>query len=315
MHRPPRLHAEGTEEMRRGLAGFVAALLVMGGVGFVASGGFAQQGSKGSLKVVGGTPNNPKPPCEFDVVFNKFDLPATVQALTIATQPGGAQFFADPGVPFSITSDGFARPVNLTGLIPPGTQNAKVTATVTSQGGSPFTKTKVFDPGSCPAGQPTTPTGSLDVVKQVTGAAATGSEQFAFDVDCTDDTADQQFTMGAGTKTVSGIAENATCTVTETDDDGADSTTVVPAGGQVTIAANQTQTVTFTNDFPAAQAGGGGGGQVPPPGPTTTTTAGSQTQPEAEVAGETVEREPEPQPQAEPSEPAEPEEAQPRFTG
>lgn len=112
-------------------------------------------------------------------------------------------------------------------------------------------------------------TGSLTVAKQVTGAAAdvpAAGTLFSFTVACVSlgadvvlDAGDAAFDLAdGGTKTISDIPVPSTCTVTETGDQGADSTThAIGAGAAVdgaqasgvVIPADGTETVTFTNDF------------------------------------------------------------------
>ena len=84
-------------------------------------------------------------------------------------------------------------------------------------------------------------TGNLVVTKTTTG----GSGTFTFTVDCSDDAFDQTFTLGSGTKTISGIPTGTTCTVTEQATEGWTSVSV-PANGTVTIGLG-TNTVAFTN--------------------------------------------------------------------
>ncbi len=127
-------------------------------------------------------------------------------------------------------------------------------------------------------------TGALSVDKAVTGNnQPVGTTAFGFTADCTAgeaavdmngaETAGNQavFTLTAGdpVRTFSGLPMGATCTVAETNAQGATSTSVVVDGGAATngtsvsgvvINAGATRAVVVTNAFNTS-----GGGQLPPP--------------------------------------------------
>jgi LPXTG-motif cell wall-anchored protein len=110
--------------------------------------------------------------------------------------------------------------------------------------------------------------GRLIVEKTVQG---NGPDQFGFNVICNDDSGvilDRAFTLtmvdGTGSKDFDGVNTGAVCAVKETDDGGADSTTVSPEHGMVVIGNDDPVTVSFVNVFEA-------------PTTTTTTTAAPTT--------------------------------------
>ena len=104
--------------------------------------------------------------------------------------------------------------------------------------------------------------GSLDVVKDVTGAGDPGDTTFTITVDCDDDAFDETLVFDedenlvSGTTPITDIPLGTQCSVTETDDGGADLVTYDPNGGMstdpptVTIdTEGETVTVTVTNAF------------------------------------------------------------------
>jgi LPXTG-motif cell wall-anchored protein len=109
--------------------------------------------------------------------------------------------------------------------------------------------------------------GSLIVEKTVTGKT---NGTFGFHVTC-GDSIDRNFTLDANTSTeFDSIPNGTTCLVTETDDGGADSTTVTPADGTVVIPRDDTIKVTFVNVFEAPTT-------TTTKAPTTTTTMAATT--------------------------------------
>ncbi|HEX9506582.1 MAG TPA: DUF5979 domain-containing protein, partial [Acidimicrobiia bacterium] len=167
-------------------------------------------------------------------------------------------------------------PLPITG-IPDGTQ---CTVTETNAGGASGT-TYAVNGGSASSSAPTVTiagdttttvaitntfaevlvTGSLTVTKSVVGDA--GSSTFTVAVDCPGDTFDRTLTFGStgtltggGSLPITGIPAGTQCTVTETGNGGASSTTYAVNGGSasssaptVTIAGESTKTVKVTNTF------------------------------------------------------------------
>ena len=161
------------------------------------------------------------------------DIPVGTQCSVTETDAGGAD---------SVTYD----PNGGTAADPP-------TVTIDTEGETvTVTVTNTFDQE----------VGSLDVVKDVTGLGDPGDTTFTITVDCDDDAFDETLvfnedeSLASGTTPITEIPLGTSCTVTETDDGGADSVTYDPNGGTaadpptVTIdTEGETVTVTVTNNF------------------------------------------------------------------
>ena len=105
--------------------------------------------------------------------------------------------------------------------------------------------------------------GSLTVTKAVVGDA--GGASFKIAVDCDDDSVHDVATLSAGgSKSYDNLIAGITCTVSETDNGGASSTTYTPVGVDtdgIEIVANTDNAVTVTNTFTTTPT-------TPPAGPT-----------------------------------------------
>ena len=105
-------------------------------------------------------------------------------------------------------------------------------------------------------GCPPEDTGSLDVLKVVAGEGTPDEgTQFTVEVTCDSDgfdttlTFDENGALLSGDVPITDIPDGTNCTVSETDDGGADDVEIDPNGGQVEIEGESTVTVTVTNTF------------------------------------------------------------------
>ena len=103
-------------------------------------------------------------------------------------------------------------------------------------------------------GYSTTPPGSLQITKTVTGApGGFASPNYTIHVDCSDNSFDQDVTLtNGGSQTITGIPAGTTCTVTEPTQPAAPSgyaygTAVINPSGAQTITSGATVSVTVTN--------------------------------------------------------------------
>jgi len=261
-----------------------------------------------------GTDTDPHVRCAFELEFFGFDQGQTADITFTAIAPtGNGGVLSATQTPVPISPD----PAGGAGQDPDGTRkypfsviedwnldqftsmhevhgwHVKLALTLYDADGKPTQKHKTFWLEECATPPPPGDTGSISVDKVLTGGAAgaQATTAFPFTVSCTLDeepvalaAGDAAFTLtGAATpKVINGLPVGATCTVTETDRMGAETTTVkVGDGTAVTdtdittpaVTKGGTVMVTFTNDYP-------GGGPPPPPPP-----APASSSPRGRVAG------------------------------
>jgi large repetitive protein len=194
------------------------------------------------------------------------DGEASGQPFAVTVNCGGGDF----QLTFDSTGKETSNVLPITGLAP-GTQctvnetddggasstsySPSATVSIGTATTSTVTVTNTFDEA------PPVDPGSLSVTKSVSGEA--GDTSFKVHVDCTGDSFDQDLTFnGAGTQTISDIPAGTLCSVTETDDGGATSTTYDPHGATtadpptgLAIISGETRTVTVTNTFVTEEEG------------------------------------------------------------
>lgn len=245
------------------------------------------RGNAGTVKVDGAPfdehpGNEPHVDCLFQVDFYGFhaDSASVVFDLQAPTRsPSGADRLLEDTITFAdddevhgntlVASRSYDLSDELaaSGAEPHGNQGFHVKLSVDAVGTPGGAKHKVFWVSCAPPAPPAPQAGALAVTKTATGQVP-GGAIFGFEVACdSDDPAvgPAAFTLGDGdTWTAAGILAGSRCTVTETDSGDADATTVTVAGATgagsqatVTIAADHSTEVSFTNAFEEVAVDGG----------------------------------------------------------